>query len=200
MGFVYRVAGRDAGTRSGDDLKGGEMGDTFTASNGVTVESFGSFGESYIRVSGVTLDDAYEGVALREFFQHERDKELGRWRWPEKPDYVVYPTSVLTRVCVLHETKSPGVEWVDAEDGGLRYDYQKAAKAYFAAHHEPKPWHDAKPGEVWVLTVDGSEYAWGVGTGVDVGRFRFVGGESNIPVTSADITAGRKIWPEAPND
>ena len=167
------------------------MSKTFTASNGVTVESFGSFGESYIRVSGVTLDDAYEGVALREFFQHERDKELGRWRWPEKPDYVVYPTSVLTRVCVLHETKSPGVEWVDAEDGGLRYDYQKAAKAYFAAHHEPKPWHDAKPGEVWELRVlCGPPNPYGVSGS---GEFRHA---QDGDIVRAEITDGRRIWPE----
>ena len=167
------------------------MSKTFTASNGVTVESFGSFGESYIRVSGVTLDDAYEGVALREFFQHERDKGLGRWRWAEKPDYVVYPTAVLTRVCVLHETKPPGVEWVDAEDEGLRYDYQKAAKAYFAAHPESKPWHDAKPGEVWELRVlCGPPNPYGVSGS---GEFRHA---QDGDIVRAEITDGRRIWPE----
>lgn len=131
----------------------------------------------------------------------ERDEALGRWRWPENPDYVVYPESGNhgDGLNVLHEPTAYTTFFYPADlkishGGGA---YASAAHAYFAAHPEPKPWHDAKPGEVWVLTVDSQEFPWGVGAGVDLGKFIYAGGESNIPLTWHEITAGRRIWPEA---
>ena len=47
---------------------------------------------------------------------------------------------------------------------------------------------------MWVLTVDGAEYAWGVGSGVDRGRFIYAGGETNLPKDDPDITAGYPLW------
>ena len=169
------------------------MSETFTASNGVTVESFGSFGESYIRVSGVTLDDAYEGVALREFFQHERDKELGRWRWAEYSEWVAYPGDDDT-VWVFDEEAHYLTRVGRNEVSGVQFSNNSAlaaARAYFAAHPESKPWHDAKPGEVWELRVlCGPPNPYGVSGS---GEFRHA---QDGDIVRAEITDGRRIWPE----
>ena len=66
----------------------------FTASNGWTVSSPDSIGDINICSSkGVFLDyiSSDSIPPLREYFQAERDKELGRWRDPNNPNYVVYP-------------------------------------------------------------------------------------------------------------
>ncbi len=75
---------------------------TFTASSGgtVAVDSSGrmlvadytrvALGEGVTRVSRSAHIDAEMVPTLREFFQAERDEELGRWRWPDDPDFVVY--------------------------------------------------------------------------------------------------------------
>ena len=79
--------------------------DTFTASNGWKIERFNK-GDAEITYpsgfrSGMGLDVM---DALREFFQWERDQELERVRYPENPDYVVYPlTGDMNVVWVLNE-------------------------------------------------------------------------------------------------
>ena len=79
-----------------------------------------------------------------------------------------------------------------ASEAGL-----KALREFFEYEANRKPWHEAKPGEVWVLTMDGAEHAWGVGTAFDLGpEFVYAGGESNMPLTWHEITAGRRIYPE----
>lgn len=148
-----------------------------------------------------------EAKALREFFLHERDTELGRWRWPEKPEYVVYPqpggaVNVL-RESLVDET-GPGVEKGIGREkaNGWRSEaagnFFAAARAYFAAHPVPKPWHEAKPGEVWVITTSnvGDEVAVLV-TGA--GRFRYSDGVL-MSLTSEQITDARRIFPEVVSD
>lgn len=205
MGFVYRVAGRDAGTRSGDDVKGFGMSETFTASNGVGV---------WINGDG-TLETTPAGSeqvhALREFFQAERDKELGRWRWPEKPDYVVHPVSDFV-VEVLRETPATAlatgpchqhVSRADAKrfEGEVAKNFYMAARAYFAAHPEPKPWHDAQPGEIWVARISTGptfdetalhvmDYA------VEGVVFMDHDQDERYELTDPAITSARRIWPE----
>src|SRR5690606_17981070 len=77
--------------------------DKFTASNGWAVY-VGTNGEIVVGepslVSDPSTDDRAalflpsQVDALREFFRAEGDAELGRWRWPEHPEYVVYPVIV----------------------------------------------------------------------------------------------------------
>lgn len=60
--------------------------------------------------------------------------------------------------------------------------------------HAPRPWHAAKPEEVWVLTVNGEQHPWGTANGPLGVRFLRLGGMSNIPVDHGTITAGERIW------
>ena len=136
-------------------------------------------------------------VALREFFQNEHDKELGRWRWPDNPQYVVYPRGD-SGVRVLDEGSGIGsarLIHLNGDPDNPTGEYQ-AAYAYFEAHPERKPWEDAKPGEVWVLTFDGADdtfkaYESRSGT-IYFTRSR----ETSANLTDERITAGRRIWPE----
>ena len=76
--------------------------------------------------------------ALREYFQAERDEELGRWRDPEEPDYVAYPRPDLDDGdgrCVLV---------LDELSGATRTDWEQIAlpgpaDRYFTAHPLPEP-------------------------------------------------------------
>lgn len=134
---------------------------------------------------------------LREVFQYERDEELGRWRWPENPDYIVKHDPLGVRIAhVLHEPSfaarvvRPGDEIVGV---GTRRDVEflNAARAYFENHPEPKPWHLAKPEEVWLMGSGLHEFVALVGQD---GKFRFADG-SDMAVTEEFVT-GRRIWPE----
>lgn len=128
--------------------------------------------------------------ALREFFQHEHDEELGRWRWPENPDFVVYAEDDGVHNVVNEKT---GLSLMATRGGVNRHDDQHAdaARAYFETHPERKPWHDAKPGEVWELKVDGIGLALAVDS---AGEFQ---GLVTRSPQSASITDGRRIWPES---
>lgn len=146
---------------------------TYTASNGVKISPRGGnldltgepISDLVRKFRGVDDGPYFETVqpteveALREYFQAERDEELNRWRWSENPDYVVYPLGC--GVKILREkdaskffwTRSDAVHFVAvADETG---DAVRAAVAYFEAHPEPKPWHDAKPGEVWEILLRG---------------------------------------------
>lgn len=188
----------------------------FTASNGSKVVPFIAPGvDDGVEVlpkigKGVKLfsDDA---AALRECFLHERDQELGRWRWPENPDYVVYPDQARKYI------EQPAVIVVNERDGAVAYcgkdgaysasgigasdDWcEPAARAYFAAHPEPKPWHAAKPGEVWELTyLPLGEKARTRPFGVDMsGKFRTTQGVRVAPFI--EIIGARRIWPEVSDE
>lgn len=99
-----------------------------------------------------------------EFFRAKRDAELGRWRWPLNPDYVVYrdktPAGEPTdgTVVVIHEPSGDRL-WADPDggssgDGGTAQLMREAAFAYFVTHpFTRKPWQGAEAGEVWVITV-----------------------------------------------
>ena len=96
-------------------------------------------------------------AALREFFLHERDAGLGRWRWPDDPRYLVFPLKDDDEVRVLDENsgQSVAIRRSSFRPGLTHTHFVGAALAYFDTHPEPKPaWHDAKPGEAWVLTCD----------------------------------------------
>lgn len=170
------------------------MSGTFTASNGVVIE-IAPEGHLLMPPAAIGLGEESQ-QALRELFLHERDKELGRWRWPENPDYVVYPDgtsrtvvkeSVGRTMIVSHHARKVMTTYLDS--------YVGAAKAYDAAHPEPRPWRDAKPGEVWALIVDGVEKAFTLH-----GDLFRTGNLHDIEQTDGHITAGRRIWPEVPSE
>lgn len=187
----------------------------FTASNGVKVEMTKEPDiEVWLSVAGDYLyeSDSPYLTAIREFFQHKRDEELGRWRWPENPEYVVYPDrgqDFRTQPAVIVVQEPTGLNLYaapDREDGldGLTYEVAgsavahcdlmlDAARAYFAAHPEPKPWHDAKPGEVWVLTLRGEEY----GAVREFGNDFKLSNGNLLWLKHEGITAGRRIYPES---
>lgn len=127
------------------------MSETFTASNG-TALTITDEGRVVIPAIITGLGEVTQ-QALRELFQSERDKEIGRWRFAENPDVVVYPRNE-NKVTVLCEKSGATYHWRrgDAVDLGSRSaNGRAAAMAYFEAHPLPKPWHSAKPGEMWVL-------------------------------------------------
>lgn len=187
--------------------------DKFTASNGVHIrveEPVADRGEPLV-VDGSRIPPI-DTQALREFFVHERDVELGRWRWPENPDLLVYRVITKTgedtgSVRVVSEASGFAAEPFPrgAATSGACSD---AARAYFDAHPEPKPWHDAKPGEVWEVNVDDpliGERAMTVFLG-DSGPvaslfFGFWNGPDAdaIDIESTEITTARRIYPEVSN-
>ena len=133
---------------------------------------------------------------LRAFFQAERDEQLGRWRDPENPDWVVYRTPEDDNesgrsILLLNETT-----------GDIRYEWERVAYSgpalrYFATHPEPKPWDAAQPDEVWALTINndteevfrcGERGLYSLKTGNPIG--------SLLSCSHNKITAGRRIWPE----
>lgn len=194
----------------------------FMASNGGEVEVFEhgrmsvsdnsreQLNEHSVRIGRTAYLDPEMISTLREFFLHERDQELGRWRWPENPDYVVYPVIDPAHemafgrdlsVMVFHEPTGVLKGYCRDEDqGGNSREYPNAARAYFAAHPEPKPWHDAKPGEVWVLTYrspSARETSNNVMTCVDDGgNISFFNDYRLHTVRYTGIESARRIWPE----
>lgn len=161
----------------------------FTASNGFRIEVNRSDPN---RIAVVNAGGHLESVlapdrmhALREFFQAEADERLVRWRWPENPDYVVYPR--VDHVAVVNE-KSGNALQATRDQAEINTGLCRAARAYFDAHPEPKPWHDAKEDDVWIITYNGVEYP----SIFQADRFRGHGGSWGPD----DITAARRIYPE----
>lgn len=174
--------------------------DKYTASNGIGVRIDSPYLDIKDGVSWRGIAGSREVIALREFFQAERDEELGRWRWPENPDYVVYQHES-GQAIVINERTGISFYRYRGEAAELREmragtdeDVSlgtKAAEAYFDAHPERQPWDDAKPGEAWRLKeVDAYPgiaiftelhvWLWSTGSAVDLNR----------------IVEGHRIWPE----
>lgn len=170
----------------------------FIASNGYIVrKSLGGYMSLF--ANGETANSVSPGKehALREFFQAERDAALGRWRSKEHPDYVVYPQND-GAVAVLDESRADiGVLFFYREPSMISGTHEQVARDYFAAHPEPKPaWHDAKPGEVWVLTIDGKEDAYKVYPPTVNLMKNERGHISSASIELSRATHGRRIWPE----
>lgn len=165
----------------------------FTASNGVriTIDAEGDYrfrgGEKAFCVPKGGANEE----ALREMFRAEDDAALRRWRWPENPDFIVYSDGD-DRVNVFYEPGGGSSSW-DRADAALSVesDPQRAALAYFDAHPESKPWHEAADGEVWALTgAGGLEQPWR-----RVGD-RWVSFSGEIVYDAVRAIAGRRLWPE----
>lgn len=164
----------------------------FRARSGRTVSarSDGSvlFGHANGYLSPASVMDA------EEFFQAKRDAELGRWRWPENPDYVVYRDTSGDAIVFREQTPVGGILYRRGDDV---VDLEsEAARAYFEAHPGRKPWQAAKPGEVWILsTADGENAAYSVMTVREAGTV-FESHEGRYSLDDADIEDARRIWPE----
>lgn len=148
-----------------------------------------------------------------EYFQAKRDEELGRWRWPLNPHYVVYPSEQFAAgeaggwVRVVHEATSFVEEFArHATARATRADmlFPAAARAYFEAHPEVTPWDDAKVGEIWAVTAFGHERPCRV-IEANLSTER-EGGIAFLPIDelgakffrpSQSITAAHRVWPEA---
>ena len=131
--------------------------------------------------------------ALREYFQAERDEELGRWRDTENPNIVVYALSMMDGEdrCIRLLNELSGATWLDWG----RVALPGPASRYFDAHPEPEPWDAAQPDEIWVLTIDndteevfrcGENGLYSLKTGDPLSRV--------LPILT--VTAGHRIWPE----
>lgn len=167
--------------------------DKFTASNGVEVKRR----RNEVVFTGGMYIVAAEELAAREFFQAERDEALGRWRWPENPNVVAWASRRTNEKDVTVFDEAAGYvgyfERADVTDAHFGEGLIRgAARAYFEAHPERKPWEDAKPGEVWLLTLP------------EIGENAYVAGDHTF--TSFDhsltfgafrIISGRRIWPES---
>lgn len=170
------------------------MSDTFFASNGM---KFTTVGGEVRWESGFPCNVVSQG--LREYFLAERDQELGRWRDPSRPEYVVYPFDRIDihdpyyRECVVlnedtGESQRFGTDMTSCHGGTAK----EVARVYFAAHPVVRPWHKADSGEVWKLTVDGVEGVWKVGEE----RF-FATGSRWVALDYWGITDGTMIWPQS---
>lgn len=163
----------------------------FTASNGIEVHEQPGGG---LYISDACRASTARAQALREFFRAEEDARLGRWRWAEDPDFLVYP-----EVGGLHRVVRESTGESQRRNGLVSADaWGHAACAYRIAHPEPKPWHDAKPGEVWLITSNGGTYvdepAIVVG---DRWMFRSAFDIARVDSVRADgIKAARRIYPE----
>lgn len=180
--------------------------DKFEASNGRVV---GTSVDHFDHVSILFGDggsgwkftmSAAEFAALREFFQALRDEELGRWRYPADPRYVVYggysPGAEKRLARVINE--QAGVSSLFYDGDGYGRDESEIATAYFEAHPERKPWEDAKHEEVWLLTVNGDTGPFLADQDSDspVAAFVAANGTRIARYDREQITAGRRFYPE----
>lgn len=180
----------------------------FVASNGwkirLTEKSGAAMIDVYGDMGGATFSTTGEKLtALREFFQHERDIELGRWRPKEHPEYVVYLHDD-DRVRVVRESDGVSYSWnrlsvtLPYGQGCAEIQFQPVAREFFAAHPEPKPWHNAKDGEVWVLSFNADcGFRNGDAWYSNSTEFVLLHDSGRIEHNEYRITAGRRIWPEA---
>ena len=111
------------------------MSDTFVASNGMTVERDHNLDVLIDRnTASVSLFMADgTALALREFFRHEEDERLGRWRWPLKPNYIVVSYGP-DDVGVFDEEALDEARIYARESVSFAGNFGGAAQAYFAAH------------------------------------------------------------------
>lgn len=150
------------------------------------------------RIYGLpTGDFVYERdiAALRGFFLQERDEQLGRWRWPENPDYVVYPDGTSRRVVKESNGTNMSVSLFDRERMETYLDsYVGAALAYDAAHPEPKPWEvDPKFGDAWAFkSADSDRELLAVWRATNGGELRWAATDGLVNL--AEFSSGRKVW------
>lgn len=203
-----------------NDRRGREMfGEEFTASDGLRVrhnpktgyfEYFKGFSEGWTQVAPLG-ETAQSMVALGEFFQAKRDKELGRWRWTnpdDGQDYLVRELGYDSVIRVTSESTLETLDWTPEQYEGFIYKHMKPVKAilaYLETRPTPKPWHDAKQNELWELTIQGGITAPEVyrfahdTTCADSKVFRPVNYPQRVWFDARDkrIESARRIYPES---
>lgn len=139
----------------------------------------------------------HEAMDAEEFFQAKRDEELGRWRCPVEPDHVVYESNGQLRVMRESDGHSNVMsrKWFEEHRMSIfaaeERTFFRVLGIYVEAHPERKPWHDAKVGEVWILThVKGETGAF------IVDRDRFESPSWSLTLNAESITDGHRIWSE----
>lgn len=171
----------------------------FVARNGMHVRQAENGGIEVGKPGYLDYTPPAATFALEEYFQAKHDEELGRWRWPVELDYVVYPFPDGTGCTVLSERTGVSKTYVSrsAIEGSTSY-LAPAAAAYFEAHPERKPWHDAKPGEVWVIRTSnvGDERAVQVTPDRTFQYNDAIQFPEAFPLTYDAIESARRIWPE----
>lgn len=172
--------------------------EVFKARNGLHVRQAENGGVEVGKPGYLDYTTPAATFALEEFFQAKRDAELRRWRWPENPEYVVYPFETGDGCTSLSERTGVSTTYLTRSDVEFSGSYlAPAARAYFEAHPERKPWRSAEAGEVWILSIDESE---------DIPCIVTPSGPDFEPIAhpvwatfargSDRITAARRIWPE----
>lgn len=118
--------------------------EVFKARNGLHVRQAGNGGVEVGKPGYLDYTTPAATFALEEFFQAKRDAELGRWRSPLHPHYVVYLIGFDAVVVGEHVGLSQRFKRVLVSSESSKVP---------EAHPVRKPWQDASPGEVWVLTL-----------------------------------------------
>ena len=140
------------------------------ASNGVTVYLDSNGNLKFQKSHAVDIYrelEAFWVQAAREFFQAERDEQLGRWRDPENPNVVVYSVPDQDGgygqvVWVLDEAEMVSRTVLDDRERIRPHYVSETARRYFQAHPEPEPrppfaaYVDKNGSAVWVTDENGN--------------------------------------------
>ncbi|RBO73483.1 hypothetical protein [Microbacterium sp. H6] len=176
----------------------------FTATNGMTVERDHNGDVILDRATRHPSIFMGEGtaLALREFFQRERDEANGVWRSQIDPAWTA-----------VHQDGYPRVKF--RNDDGMREfsiypdrsnmhawspELQRIGLEYLDARPERKPWEDAQPGEVWALGMGGGYHCDSISVIETAEGIRFIWGVSggairNIAITDRTIDYGKRVFP-----
>ena len=174
----------------------------FKASNGIEIEKADGIELLVYDKQGILYTNITEplGDALCEYFQYERDQKLGRVRWPENPDYVIYRDEQYDDeegryVRVLHEPRAVALTAWDKWPAEPRITSDFAARWYFTEGpgKQERPWEQAEAGEVWRLTHYGEEQNAVAEKDSSSGRVRFNTHDNYISAEDRGVTAGRKL-------
>ena len=171
----------------------------FKASNGYVITDI--YKSLEVRLGVVDYQLPWSMVeALREYFQAKRDEELGRWRDPEYPDYVVYKSHIFGEgtVPVTPDNTYKESYIYSFEEATRKANNNIPARValnYLAAHPKPAPksWHNVDKYEVWELKIDhDSDYLIGVSTGEGI----FFNPAMQEYIDQSEVIDARRIHPK----
>lgn len=84
--------------------------------------------------------------------------------------------------------------------GSFHDDHAKAARAYFDARPEPKPWHDASLGDVWEFQIPAFFDQFAAAFQETARGKEWVITRTGAAVDVESATSARKVWPEVASD
>ena len=133
----------------------------------------------------------------------ELDALIGRWRWPEHPQYTVMGASPQRHhLTVIDEVNGELTEvsrQVGRQGTTNRPTPFQAGYAYMLAHAPAPAWHSATEGEIWAIRLTPERKGYVTYTVRD-GAFWPVFPGSNeivsIPTNSPLITTAYRVWSE----